>query len=153
MAKVLLSWETPEYFPKDRSADWFWAVGIIAAALIITAALLNNVLLAIFLSVATFTIFVYSKQEPEIIKVQISDDVVKSGQNMYPYSTLQSFWIREEGPVPELLLESGSILNPIIIIPINKHRIEAVQAALDGKLPEEETHEPLSQRLLEYLGF
>ena len=103
MSKVFLTWEAPEYFPKERNSDWFWAVGIISAAIIVTSILLNNLLLAIFFFIATFSIFMYAKRPPEIVKVQITEDGVRVGKTIYPYSMLKGYAIKDEGHV--LLLQ------------------------------------------------
>jgi len=153
MKGPLISWQTPEYIPKDRSADWFWAVGIIATAVIFTSILLNNVLLAVFFFIATVTIFIYAKREPDIIMVEISADGVKAGHNMYSFSVLKAFWVNESDVVPHLLLKSGGLTNSLLVIPIGKVDLQKVRATLQNYLPEEEIQEPLSQKLLEYLGF
>lgn len=153
MSKILLSWETPEFFPKERTNDWYWALGIIALAIIVTSILLNNILMAVFLIIATFTIFIYAKKKPEIITIQITDDGVKAGRNLYPYSLLKAFYINDNALIPELLLKSESVLNSIIIIPIPKTDPEKVRSTLTYYLSEEEIREPLSQKLMEYLGF
>lgn len=153
MQKVLISWKAPEFIPKEHSADWFWAVGIIAAAIIVTSILLNNILLAIFFLIVTFTIFIYAKKPPEIVATEITDDGVLVGRNMHPYSLLKAFWINENDVVPMLLLKSSGLINPLVIIPIGRVDLEKIRATLRTFLPEEEIEEPLSQKLLEYLGF
>ncbi|HEY9584444.1 MAG TPA: hypothetical protein VJI33_02610 [Candidatus Paceibacterota bacterium] len=153
MKEIIIDWETPEYIPKDRSADWFWAVGIIAAAVIVTSILLNNILLAVFFFIATIAIFIYAKREPDIIRVEISTEGIKAGRNMYPYSILKGFFINEDGPIPHLLLQSSGITNSLLVIPIGKVDLQKIREALQNYLPEEHIEEPLSQKILEYLGF
>lgn len=153
MKQPLISWKTPEYISKERSADWFWALGIIAATVIFTSILLNNILLAIFFFIATVTIFIYAKREPDIITVEIFDDGIRTGHNMYPFSLLRAFWINDNDSIPHLLLKSGGITNPLLVIPIGKVNLEQLKTTLQNYLPEEEIVEPLSQKFLEYLGF
>lgn len=153
MQKVLISWKTPEYIPKDHSPDWFWAVGIIAVAIIFTSILLNNVLLAAFFFIATITIFIYAKREPDIITVEISDDGIKVGRNMYPFSQLKAFWINDNDMIPKLLLKASSLTNSLLVIPIGKVDLQKVETILENYLTKEEIEEPLTQKFLEYLGF
>lgn len=153
MKNIILSWQTPEYLPKDRSSDWFWAVGIISMAIIITAILLNNLLLAVFLSFTTLTIFIYAKRKPEIISIEITENGVRAGRNMHPFSLLTKFCVNENYIIPHLLLKSSSVINPLIVLPITKTDPEKVREVLRNYLIEEEIEEPLSQKLLEYLGF
>ncbi len=153
MQKVLISWKAPEYIPKERSSDWFWAVGIIATAIIVTAILLNNVLLALFFLITTLTIFIYAKKEPALVTTEITTDGVRVENNMYPYSLLKAFWINENDVLPMLLLKSSSVINPLVIIPIGRMDLQKIHTTLSQFLVEEELEEPLSQKLLEYLGF
>ncbi len=72
---------------------------------------------------------------------------------MYPYSLLKSFYIEENPPFTRLMLKSSSVLNPIVIIPTINADLEKIREELSHYLEEEEINEPLSQKLLEYLGF
>lgn len=151
--KVLFSFKAPEYLDKERSSDWFWAVGIISSAIIVTSILFNNILLAVFLIITTTIIFVYAKRKPEIITVEITENGVRIGKNMYPYSSLQAFWINDYDFFSNLLLKSSSVINPIISIPLIKTDQEKIREVLQEYLHEKEIIEPLSQKLMEYLGF
>ena len=44
---AIFEWEGTEYRFEDKSADWYWALGIIATAIAIAAVLFNNILLAL----------------------------------------------------------------------------------------------------------
>src|SRR3989338_2705480 len=149
MQKILISWETPEYIPRDRSADWFWAVGIIATAIIFTSVLLNNVLLAVFFFIATVTIFIYAKRKPDMITVEIAEDGISAGRNMYPFSILKAFFVNENQPISHLLIQSSGITNSMLVIPIGKMNLQKVREILKNYLPEERIDEPLSQKILE----
>lgn len=151
--KVLFSFKAPEYLDKQRSSDWFWAVGIISSAIIITSILFNNILLAVFLIITTTIIFIYAKRKPEIINIDITESGIKIGKNMYPYSSLKAFWINDYGDFGNLLLRSSGVINPLISIPIIKIDPEKIREILLEYIREEEIVEPLSQKIMEYLGF
>ena len=88
-----------------------------------------------------------------MITIEITQDGVRAGGNMHPYSLLKAFYINEQDIVPMLFMKSSGIINPFIIIPIGKIDLEKIRTTLREYLPEEEIEEPLSQKLLEYLGF
>jgi hypothetical protein len=44
-----LSWSAPEYEEKERSRDWFWALGIIVATSSIAAIIFNDYFFAVLL--------------------------------------------------------------------------------------------------------
>ncbi|KKW40533.1 MAG: hypothetical protein UY91_C0041G0006 [Parcubacteria group bacterium GW2011_GWB1_55_9] len=49
---VLLEWKGREYDHNPKSADWYWALGIIAVAATVAAILFGNYLLAVLRSTA-----------------------------------------------------------------------------------------------------
>ena len=49
---VLLEWKGREYDHNPKSADWYWALGIIAVAATVAAILFGNYLLAVLIVIA-----------------------------------------------------------------------------------------------------
>jgi hypothetical protein len=153
MIKTLIAWKTPEYIMAPKTTDWYWAVGIISIAIMIASILFNNILFAVFVFLCTLTIFLYAKRDPEIIEIEITEEGVRAGRNVYPYSLLQSFYIDENREIPHLLLKSSGIINQLILIPIMKVEPQKVQEVLKMQLEEEELAEPLSVQILNRIGF
>jgi hypothetical protein len=153
MEKVFIEWETPEYRFEKRTADWFFAVGIIAASLTITAILLNNILFAIVIVLGTLTIFLYAKRRPFIIKVGVTESGFRIGRNFYPYATLTAYWVETRFGEPKIFLRTTKLTAPFVSMPIVGVNPERVRLTLRDKLVEEEINEPLSQKIMEYLGF
>ena len=48
----IIAWEAPEYYHTDKTADWFWTLGIITVTIVIVSLLLGNILFAIFVLIA-----------------------------------------------------------------------------------------------------
>jgi hypothetical protein len=153
MIKTLISWKAPEYIMVKKSPDWFWAVGIISTAIIIASILFGNVLFAILIFFTTLTIFLYAKRIPEIIEIGITEEGVRAGRNVYPYSLLKAFYVNENIDPPHLLLKSTGITNQLISIPIIGVSTEKIIDILKKELNEEELSEPLAVQILERLGF
>jgi hypothetical protein len=153
MIKTLISWKAPEYIMPKKTADWFWAVGIIATAIIIASILFKNVLFAVFIFITTLTIFLYAKRDPEIIDMGITEEGVRAGRNVYPFSLLKAFYVDERGEIPQLLLKSSGITNQLVSIPLVGVNPEKIREILKKELNEEELAEPLAVQILQRLGF
>lgn len=150
-----LHFQTYEYEPKERSTDWFWAVGIIAAAIAVTAIIFNNVLFGIVVILASFVLSLYAARPPEVIDVVIDDVGVRIHDKLYPYRTLESYWIEEHQRIPKLFIKSQKLLMPYIIVALNIDEAEAheIDEHLSRHLPEVFHGESIFEKILERLGF
>lgn len=153
MAKPL-HWQTFEYEHRERSPDWFWAVGIITIALSVTAIILNNVLFAFVVILSGFVLSLYAARPPKEIDVVIDEKGVRIEQIFYPFYTLESFWIDDESEQAKILIKSQRLLMPYIVIPIAEEvDLKRLQNHLHKYLPEVFHSESVFHRLMEYLGF
>ncbi|MFC1721081.1 hypothetical protein ACFLY0_02230 [Patescibacteria group bacterium] len=147
-------WKDFEYKQKKRRADWFLAVGIIAAALIITAVINQNILFAVFIMISAFTLLMYAARKPRLMKFEINEKGVLVEDIIYTYKNLKSFCIRKKLGEAQLVLESDGMLAPHITIPLsNKVNIDEVHEFLSEYLKEEEHPESVSEIVMDRLGF
>jgi len=153
-----INWKTIEHHHEDKSSDWYWILGIIAITTAILAVYVGNILFAIVILLAAFTMILHVHTDHAEIDVYINKKGIRINQTLYPYSTLESFWIDEEEEfdhIPnQLLIKSAKTLVPLIIIPITSNiDIEELKDYLLTYIDEEEMEEPFSNRLMEFLGF
>ncbi len=149
-----VAWEAPEHSHLPKSIDWHWGVWIVAATIAIASILLGDLMFGILVVIATFTLIVSSSRAPELIEHEVSDAGVRTGNTLYPFATLESFGIDHLTPsYPKLILKSKKSLLPHIIIPLENADSELVRKTLEVYLPNEDLKEPLSHKLLEYVGF
>lgn len=148
-----LSWTTVEYHSTPRGAEWFFAVGIIAAALIATGVLLRNFLFAGVIALAGIILLLYAARRPRRLAVEVGERGLRVGEAWYPPDELAGFWIDEENGAARLLVKRRAFFSLLIGLPIAGVHPNLVRAALKDFLPEIELHEPLAQKLMEYLGF
>ena len=151
--KQPIAWQTPEYYHREKGADWYWAVGIISISAAATAIILDNVLLGVLIIIGAFSLLLYASRKPSIIDIEINERGVNVGKVLYPYGNLESFWVEETHAYPKILLRSKKLLVSHIVINIEEENPDVVREFLREHLPEEEQHEPLIQMTMEYLGF
>lgn len=151
-----ISWQDFEHDHNEKSGDWFWALGIIALSGAITAILFEDVLFALFIFIGAFTIALFAARRPHLVHFEINRRGITIDDTLYPFSTLESFWIdedEEDGDIATLIVRSQRFFMPYIIIPLREPSQEHVRELLLEKLEEEEMYEPISYRIFEFFGF
>ncbi len=133
-----ISWVAKDFIKPERSSDWYWFAGIIGIGVSFLAIYFGNILFALLILISLFALFVQSSVEPSDKKFELNRKGVVSGEILYPYSTLESFWVIDEDgwDRDRLLVKSKKTLMPLIVIPLGK----------------DVTPEQISDFLLEYLN-
>lgn len=152
MQETKLQWRAYEYNYVKHDNDWYWSLGILTLAFAITAVILNNILFAVFIAIASFSIALHSKKPPEVYDFELGPKGVRINNKIYLYKSLQSFWVKDEAYDDEIIFRSEKAFMPYIVIPMGGQNPEIIRNYLLDYLPEEEMAEPFSHRLLEYLG-
>jgi hypothetical protein len=149
-----LYWETEEYVYRPKNREWFWAVGIITGALIVTCIIFSNYLFAFVLAIGVFALTLFSIRKPNKIVVHVTNKGVLVNNILYPYQTLDSFGTDEHHQDgPRLFLKSKKVMMPLINISISEHDPEDVRAFLAQRLKEEHFDLGILHSLLERAGF
>lgn len=149
-----ISWEAPEHTHIEKTNDWYWVLGIIALAGAIASMIFDNALFGIAIILGAFTMVIVSHNKPRIIKFDVSERGIRVGSDLYPYATLESYFLDENNiHDPQLIVKSKKLLMMLLIIPVPVAQVSNVERLVNSYLPEEHLTEPLSHRLLEFFGF
>ena len=149
----LISWDAPEHIYIEKNNDWYWAVGIITITGTVLAFIFNNIIFGIFILVSAFSIIVHASKKPRIFHYEINDRGIVINDILYPFLTLESFWIDAHETPSRILIKSNKTFMPFIIIHIEEVDPEEVRTILLNYIAETEHQEPLSQKILEKFGF
>lgn len=149
-----IRWETWEFEHKERSSDWFWAMGIISAALAIVAAAFGNFLFGLLIIIAAAAIMVINYHGPRHLSVELSSKGVRVGKELYHFSNLTAFALDEDEEPVRLVLHVNRIVFPHVKVDIAEEiNPELVRKFLSLYLKEEEHHPTLSEALTHFFGF
>ncbi len=149
-----ISWKALEYKRKEKTADWYWAVILISLAMVVISFILHNVLFAILIIISTSILISFSVLEPKIVIISINQKGISMDKDLYPFATLEAFWVENtDEDNQKILLRSKKMIMPLISIPLEEHHHLDVREFLLQYLQEVEMHEPLSQKIMEKLGF
>jgi hypothetical protein len=166
MDTIKLNWSAPEYEEKERSKDWFWALGIIVVTSSVAAIIFSDYFFAALLVLSGILLGFFAVKKPDMISYELNDKGLKIGNRLYPYENIKSFWIQVEQPKPTnqqhlptiikplLFIQSERAFMPIITIPIEEIMAEDIYSVLASKnITEVEMREHISEKILEALVF
>lgn len=150
-----LSWQGHEYVHTEKTPDWYWALGLIAVAGAVASLLFNNVLFAVLILFGAFALALFAAREPKEVTFTLTQRGLRVNDVLYPYQSLESFAVDElsKNHIPKLIIESKRMFTPTLIIPLENVEEDHVHDFLLDFLPEEEHVEPVSHRIMEWLGF
>jgi len=150
-----IAWHAPTHEYTHRSADWYWALGVLAIAGVVLSIFLGNLLFALVIALSCFSIGYLALKEPRDCEVEVSDRGVRIDTNLYPYRSLKSFAIDDESRErPQLIVMTSSLLHPELVLPLGDHvDPEELREILSLKLPQEDHYESVLARFADFLGF
>ncbi len=150
---ALIAWNAPEHIHIEKTSDWYWAVGIITLALAAVAFIFGNAIAGIFVLVAAVALVLHASHPPRIIYHEINDRGIIIHDRLYPFLSLDSFWIPHDEFPPKIILKSRKMFMPFIVILIDEVDPEHVREVILRYIAETEHHEPFLKHLLERCGF
>ncbi len=149
-----IEWDAHEYEHKQKTPDWFWAVGIIAVSVAAASVIFGNIIFGILVLISAFTLSLFASRPPNTLHMMVDENGITRGKIRYPYPTLHSFWIDTEHSHKKIILQSEKMFMPLIIVPLGEDTdTEQLHENLSRFLPEEFHSLPLIEKILEYLGF
>ena len=148
-----LEWSALEYEEKERSTDWFWALGIIIVASSLASIIYSNYFFAVLLVLAGILLGHFAIRKPDLVFYELNEKGLKIRNRLYLFENIKSFWVQLE-PKPILFVGSERAFMPVISIPIENNLAEKIQAVMISQnIAEVEMKEHLSEKIMEFLGF
>ncbi len=150
-----IRWQASEFIYHEKTADWFWVVGILSIALIIVSILMKNFLFSIIIGISGFSVLMYGVKKPNKINFSISARGIQVGEKLYLFENLNFFWVDYNPPYKShLILESKKLLMPHLLIPLAEDIApEMIREALLPFIKEKKIEEPLSETISKFLKF
>ena len=153
---AILEWEGREYDHNPKSADWYWALGIIAVAGTVASALFGNYLLAVLIIIAAVAFALHASKQPPLHRFRLVEQGIMVGDEMHPFEKMSSFSVLEDikGDLsPMLSIKNESWLYPHLIIPLEGVDADVIYAYFLEHVDEDEHHHSFSDLVAAWLGF
>jgi hypothetical protein len=152
-SRPLISWSAPTHSYTNKGSDWYWVVGIITFAITAVCIIFGQIITGLFVMVAAIALVLRASQPPQIVRCEINDRGVLFDKTLYPFVTLESFWIPHDDADPRLLLKSLKTFAPLFVIHIEGVDPDDVREVLLKYIAETEHREPFLTHLIEAAGF
>ena len=154
-----LQWSALEYEEKNRSNDWFWALGIIIVTSSLAAIIFGNYFFAALLFLSGVLLGFFAIKKPDIVSYELNNQGLKIRTRLYPYENIKSFWVQidttgETKLNPILFIKSERLFMPILSIPIEDIMAPDIHSIMISKnIIEEEMKDHPSIKIMELLDF
>jgi hypothetical protein len=155
----ILTWSALEYEDKERSRDWFWALGVIVVTGSIASIIFENYFFAALLVLGGLLLGFFAIKKPEVITYELGPEGLSVKTRLYPYENIKAFWVQADfspGSLvqPILFIHSERTFMPVISIPIHLDSAETIHELMSSHdIPEVEMKEHTSEKIMEALGF
>lgn len=151
MKKETISWQAHEFEHRDKTPDWFWALGIIGVSVTVASVIKGNYVFALFVIIATAALGFYGAKRPDILDITLSQKGVTVKKFFHDYRAFDGFWV--DGEERKIHLSTRSTVMPMMTIPLGDEDPDEVREFLMQHLEEKELHESTAHRIMEMLGF
>ena len=146
-----ISWPVPEYDKHEKGRGWYIFYSLIAFLLILYSFLSGNFLFAVIIIIAAIVIVLRDGQEPDFVKISLTEEGVIVGRKFYDYDEFKNFSIvyKPKQEIKNLYFEFNNSLKPRLSIPLKKMNPLLIRKSLLRYLPEDldRTDRPLSEEL------
>jgi hypothetical protein len=156
MQTPVFEWYGKEYDPNPKSADWYWALGIITVALAIASLLFVDYLLALLIVIAGVALSLHAARHPPTHRFALTTEGLLIDNDLHPYSSMHSFSMLEYvkgGRPPLLSIKTHSWFSPHLLISLNDVDADALYTYLLDRIEEGEHKHTLSDLVAAWLGF
>ena len=153
---ILLEWEGREYDHTPKSADWYWALGIIAAAAAIASVLFSNYLLAFLIIAAAAAIALHAAKQPPLHRFRLVEQGLFIGDVLHPFEGMVSFSVLEDinNELPPLLsIKNETWLSPHLVVPLESVDADEVYEYFLQHVDESEHTHTFADLVAAWLGF
>ncbi|OGG64940.1 hypothetical protein A3J11_01070 [Candidatus Kaiserbacteria bacterium RIFCSPLOWO2_02_FULL_55_12] len=153
---AIAEWEGREYDHNPKSADWYWALGIIAVAGGVASILFGNYLLAALIVIAAAALALHAAKEPPLHHFRLVEEGITIGEELHPFEHMTSFTVLEdiEDEFPPMLsIKTDHWLSPHLVIPLAGVDADAVYAYFLKHVDEDEHKHTFSDLVAAWLGF
>ncbi|MDD5294608.1 MAG: hypothetical protein PHP21_01650 [Patescibacteria group bacterium] len=146
-----IDWQVPEYDKHEKGKNWYIFYSLLAFLLIIYSFFSGNFLFAVIIIIAAVVIVLRDGQEPDLVKISLTEEGVTVGKKFHDYDEFKNFSIvyKPQQEIKNLYFEFNSTIRPRLSIPLRKMNPLLIRKSLLRYLPEDldRTDRPLSEEL------
>ncbi len=149
-----ITWQTAEYAHKDRSVDWFWAIGLISIAGCVAAILFKNYLFGILILLSGVCLALLAKTKPNMVDIALSEESITIAGDVYPFKKILEFNIVREKNTDVLLILTDRKVFPLLHVDLDPQTRNDVEIEIAKHVKRnDELFMSHDNKILEAIGF
>jgi len=147
-----ISWITNEGPSTPKNKDWVWGAIILGLAVSFSSFFFGNMLLGIFILVATTTLIIHGAKDGHQIETIVLPAGIKIDKQFFPYENIHSFYIREDEKKDKTVLSihTNGVLVPFITVNIEGVNPDVIREYLLDFLEERYHEKGISDKVSDY---
>lgn len=150
----LVNWSASEFVAYHKSAGWYFLVllGLVSIAGIIFV-LTGDVISTISTILIGLLFLGFASRKPRVLNYQISTQGIAVGDKGYPFNSIKSFAVIDEGNLHSIMLIPVQRFMPAVSIYFDPQDEEKIVETLGGFLPHEDREQDFIDRLMHRIRF
>lgn len=153
--KGLVSWSASEFIAYQKNTGWYMTVllAVLALATIVFFATGHDIISTVSIVVVGVLFMVFSSRKPRVLNYAISEDGIHIGDKLYPFSTLKSFAVVDEGMLHSIALMPIRRFMPAVSMYCEAQDEAQIVGILGSFLPQEERKQEIVDRFMHKIRF
>lgn len=148
-----ISWEVLTHVHRERTNDWYWALGLSAVVAAALSIWLGNLLFGVLILLCAGSIGALAMRGPREHNVTIDPRGLSVDGTLYPYRALKSFWVVDDPEYLRLYITTRGIITPHMMFPLeSQEHAQVVHAYLVDRLEEVEQEPHIGEHIAAMLG-
>jgi hypothetical protein len=148
-----ISWEILTHVHKERTNDWYWALGLTAVVAAALSIWLGNLLFGVVILLCAGSMGMLAARGPREHGVALDARGLTVDGTLYPYRSLKSFWVDTDPEYPRLFITTHGVITPHMALPLNdEDHAKEIRAYLRSRLEEVHQEPHLGEHLAELIG-
>ena len=150
-----ITWQAPEFKDYHKNLGWYitlTAITILTVAFFVIVE--DDIFAAVTLGLIGILIFIFSRQKPQIVNIELNDRGIQFANIFYPYKQLKFFWVVHNQNHQTINVITSAFINNLLILELLDQDPEEIRKFLIKYIPEhQETQETPIQRIMHKLKF
>jgi hypothetical protein len=149
-----ISWDILTHVHRERTNDWYWALGLVAVVGAGLSIWLGNLLFGVLILLCAGSVGALALRGPREHAIEIGERGIAIDGTLHPYRSIKSFWVDvADQESPRLFITTTGVMSPRMSFPLeNMEHAQAVHSYLADKVEEVEQEPHAGDHLAEILG-
>lgn len=153
-AAPLAQWSASEFISHDKSPQWYMFLAGASLALSIVIFIITRQAISVAVVIVMTALFaVYGSAKPRTINYELTNKGIAVGEKFYPFSTVKSFSVINEGGMPYIQLLLQKRLSVPLTIYTAPEQIDTIATMLSDFVPYDQKKRDIADKFSSKIRF